>query len=197
MNQPPLINILIRTCGRESLFKRCVASIEKQVYKNVNLIVSVDRPCSYIPEGVEVVNVTPGKTKFFWNLYCNELKAQVKEGWFFYLDDDDYIQDKFALQLIAKYLTDPPQGIICQFIRWGKRKPNNAFMRMKRISRGNIGMPCIFLHESQKDVAMFDGEQAADFRFITDVSKKIPLKFVSVPVVCTDRIGRGKTEVIV
>ena len=125
----------------------------------------------------------------YWNLYCNELKSQVNEGWFFYLDDDDYLYDNNSLERIAQHLTNPNEGVICQFIRNGKPKPNNQLIEQKRIEKGRIGSPSLFLHSSQKDIANWDGHRAADYRFIRDVAAKLPMKFVPVVVVQTGNNG--------
>lgn len=191
----PLINILIRTSNRKELFERCLKSITSQTYKNYKVIVSDDCNCGYIPEWCETIKVEKGKKDFYWNLYCNELKGAVKEGWFFFLDDDDFLIDNTALQRISANLIDENEGIICQFARWGRRKPSTYHMTSRSIVRGHIGMPCIFLHYSKKDLAMFDDQKAADFRFIYDVSQKLELRFVFEVIVQTDRIGKGKTFV--
>ncbi len=191
-----LINVLIRTSYRPALFRRCLASVRKQRHKAVRIIVAYDddRALEYIPDDVDRVKVTPDRSKpYFWNLYCNTLKDQVREGWFFFLDDDDVIINDEALAKMNAHLTDDPAGgIICQFLRWGKAKPNDTLMEGRKIIRGLIGMPCIFLHHSQKDLAEFDGRPAADFRFIRAVSERLPLTFIKLIIVKTDRIGKGK-----
>ncbi len=189
---PPLINILIRTSNRKALFERCLRSIQKQVYLNIRVIVSYDCDCDYIPDWCTKIRVQKGNGGYYWNLYLNILKAEVKDGWFVIIDDDDFIYSATALLDISAHLTDPDRGIICQFLRWATVKPGAFEMRDKIIKRGRIGMPCIILHHSKKDVAHFDGQPAADFRFITDVSKKLPLEWIQKIIVKTDRIGKGK-----
>jgi len=188
----PLINILIRTSHRKELFQRCLKSITEQTYQNVRVVVSYDHECDYIPDWCDKIRVQPGLKDYYWNLYCNELKEQVTDGWFFFLDDDDYLIDSTALQRISQHLFEPTEGVICQFIRWGRRKPNIYCMASKSIIRGKIGMPCIFLHHSKKDVAYFDDQPAADYRFIKEMSEKIKMRFVTEVVVETDRISKGK-----
>ena len=186
------INILIRTSNRRWLFDRCIKSIEKQTYKNIEVIVSTDRLVNYLPEWVKSIQVRPDYGhSFYWNLYCNSLKEQVKEGWFFFLDDDDYIESETAIEEAVKHLTNENEGVIFQFKRGEVKKPDNEYIKSKTIERGKIGMPCIFLHYSKKHLATFDGKPAADFRFIKEVSTKINLKFIPLVVVKADRIGNG------
>ena len=192
----PLINILIRTSQRKFLFERCLASIISQTYKNIRVIVSYDFDCNYIPDWCDSIAVGKGRDGYYWNLYCNNLKDMVTEGWFIFIDDDDFIHSKSAIGDIAKHLTNPEVGIICQFLRGQMRKPGLVQMRNKTIKRGLIGMPCIILHHSKKNIAMFDGLPAADFRFIQDVSKVLPLEWVEKVIVKTDRIGKGKPHLV-
>lgn len=188
----PLINILIRTSQRPILFQRCLQSIMQQTYKNIRVIVSYDFDCDYIPDWCDKIRVQKGDSGYYWNLYLNELKERVNEGWFIIIDDDDFIYSKSAIADIVKHLTNPEVGIICQFLRGQMRKPGLVQMRNKTIKRGLIGMPCIILHHSKKNIAMFDGLPAADYRFISDVSKVLPLEWVEKVIVKTDRIGKGK-----
>jgi hypothetical protein len=109
-----------------------------------------------------------------------------------FIDDDDFIYSRYAISDIVKHLTNPEVGIICQFLRGQMRKPGLVQMRNKTIKRGLIGMPCIILHHSKKNIAFFDGLPAADFRFIQDISKVLPLEWVEKVIVKTDRIGKGK-----
>lgn len=187
------INILIRTSNRRWLFERCIQSIQKQTYKNIEVIVSTDRPVNYLPKWVKSIQVRPDyRHSFYWNLYCNALKESVYEGWFFFLDDDDYIESETAIEEAVKHLTNEEEGVIFQFKRGEIKKPNEEYIATKTIERGKIGMPCIFLHHTKKYIANFDGKQAADYRFIKEVSEKIDLKFIPHVIVKADRIGRGK-----
>lgn len=226
----PLINILIRTTkGREKEFEKCIDSIRTQTYKNINIIVCTDDH-TFIVNGTiskvldkvdcehTIFNVEPTGVPFHWNFYCNNLKDRVEEGWFFYLDDDDYLANPYCLDNIAERLNDPRLGVICQFNRGVKAKPEFSIgdfyrsdnsgnilfngqaietntvgtfcVKPESIIRGKIGGSCIFLHHSHKDIAMWDGNRAADYRFIKAVSEKIPLKWVPIVVVQAGNKGR-------
>jgi glycosyltransferase involved in cell wall biosynthesis len=188
-----LVNILIRSGGRPELLDRCLKSVEMQTYKNIRVIISTDHGVTDRIREYDHIEVTPDKSHhFFWNKYLNHLKAHVTDGWFFILDDDDMIEQATSIERMTHYLTDPNEAVICQFKRWGKKKPSDEAILNKEITRGKIGMPCIFLHHSKKNVAYFDGQQAADYRFIKTVSVKMPTKFVHHVVVVTDRISGGK-----
>ena len=183
------INILIRA-SRPDLLQRCLYSIRRQTYENIHLIVSVEDTYeggvmaamikNYLDcYDVEFIRVAKQSGySHHWNLYCNELKSKVTDGWFFYMDDDDMLSGAYAIETLEEYLSDTSKGVICQFLRNGKPKPSDALIEAQRIELGRIGGGCIVLHHTHKDIANWDGERAADFRFITDVSKSLPLLFI-------------------
>lgn len=159
----PKINILIRT-HRPSL---------------ANLLASIDYPAqTHIYEG--------GKTKGFdYNLFCNDLKSRVVDGWFMIADDDDTFIPG-ALERISHCLSNPDVMIICQMKRGAIIKPNSHV-----IAKGCIGMPCFFLHAKHKNIADFDNTEAADFHFIRDVAAKLHTVFVPIPVINSPRRNYG------
>jgi glycosyltransferase involved in cell wall biosynthesis len=190
-----MINILIRTSGRHDELTRCIQSIRDQTFQDIRLILSNDNKAEDYPFISDLTIgfhrtihfVDKATTPYGWNLYCNVLKAHVKEGWFFYLDSDDFLIDKHCLENISKHLTDPDKAVICRFKRGNKVKP---YPGTDEVIRGKIGGSCIFLHHSQKDVAYWDGNRAADFRFIKQVQAKLELKFVDTVVVQTGNNGK-------
>lgn len=110
------------------------------------------------------------------------------------MDDDDYLIDKEALERIAEYLTDPASAVICQFMRGETVKPSGFHISKGIIKKGMIGGGCIFLHHSQKNVAQWDGYQAADYRFIMAVQSRLPVRFAEVVVQQAGNAGlHGKT----
>jgi len=162
-------------------------SVRLQTFKDWQMLVATDdsKALWYIPSqpNVFALKVTPQKEHpFYWNLYCNELKAQVTEGHFFYLDDDDYLISPRSLESASKYLKEN-EGTIFQFKRNNLSKPSKFNIDQKRIVKGNIGGSCLFLHSSLKEVADWDGQKASDFRWIKQVSEKVKLNFVALPVV--------------
>lgn len=196
-----MINILIRSHDRPEQFRRCIESIKSQTHKDVHLIVSqdtkeadtiktlLDSGLSFHLRGIE-----PTGIPYSWNLYCNILKEQVQDGWFFYLDSDDYLHDKFCLQRISEKLDNPYVGVMCQYKRGPRTKPNTLLIQKGMINpaslkMGKIGGSCIFLHHKQKNIADWKSYRAADYTFIKEVSEKLPLKFVKIVVVQTGNNG--------
>lgn len=200
-----MINILIRTANRPDEFRKCVSSIAAQTYKDLNLIICTDHVNSigYIKltllhfeiKRYELFTVEATGVPYHWNFYCNNLKERVKDGWFFYLDDDDWLIDKSCLERMSAHLNGPGNGIICQYNRGKKPKPvnlkfTNGVVNTESIILGKIGGSAIFLHHTHKNLADWDGKRAADYRFIKAIAEKLPLKFVKVVVVQTGNSGR-------
>lgn len=193
-----MINILTRVSGRHKEFARCVASIRSQTYKDIRHIVTIDshEDFDFVVEQMDgrrgtVIQVPKDQAPFGWNLYCNVLKEEVNEGWFFYLDSDDYLINKFCLGQIATQLSEH-HGTVCQFKRpRGLPKPRlkAGDVPPSEIIRGKIGGSCIFLHHTHKNVADWDSSKAADYRFIKAVAEKIPLKFIEFVVVQAGNFG--------
>ncbi len=188
--QQPLINILIRTIkSRNHLLHRCLDSIDRQTYdlKKINLIIGSELPS---PFGVEFI---PDKSKgeFFYNDYCNILKDKVKEGYFFFLDDDDVLSDNYVLERISKHLTS--DGVICQMKRRnGSVKPSDIFIENRNVISGKIGMPCLVLKAEHKNIADITCDSNGDFIWISKVNSKIKLDFIKEVLVYSPFRGHGK-----
>jgi hypothetical protein len=191
----PLINILIRNKYRPQEFARCIESVNKQTYDNVRVIICYDSPEAYVlskGRGDYEFEVTPQpKHSHYWNLYCNDLMNKVWDGYFMFCDNDDTLIDSQALTRIVPYLTG--DGVICQFLRNGRPKPSDKLIRDKRIERGRIGGGSLILHSKHKDIAQWDGEKGADYRWIKAVSEKVSLEFVPIVVqVAGNNGGHGR-----
>lgn len=196
----PKINVLIRHKFRPELFKRCIESVRDQtIVKDLNVIICCDSKesrrdaeqyldkfqCTTIVFDALIQNEYP----FYWNLYSNQLKALVESGWFFYLDDDDFLLNNFALENIQKHLINSDEAIICQMLRKGRAKPPPHYIENKIIERGKIGAPCLFLHSKHKNLVDWECGKGADYKWIKEVSRKIEIKFVPLVVVRTGNNG--------
>lgn len=192
-----LINLLIRTSYRPVLFKRLLDSIYNQTHKNINIVVSYDdeRALSYIPEEINKIRVYKDLSKpYFYDEYCNDLKSQVDNGFFMFIDDDEVLASNDCLEKLCIALKNH-YGVICQFSRNGRLKPSNELINGRLIRRSKIGMPCIVLHHSCKNIADFDGSvSAADFNWIKAITKKVKLNFVPLVIALADRRSYGVME---
>lgn len=196
----PLINILIRHKYRPELLGRCLHSITRQTYRNYKVWIccdsdqafsdAQDKAKQYCSDDIEIFDaIVSPNVPFYWNLYSNQLKERVSEGWFFYLDDDDYLNDAMSLERISTKLTNSNEGVICQMLRRNRPKPPQDYIENKKIVRGKIGAPCLFLHHTQKHIADWPYGKGADCTWIQEVERKIPLKFYPIVVVKTGNNG--------
>lgn len=185
-----LINVLIRTSYRPKGFARALASVRTQTHKDIRIIVSYDRPVAlaYIPEDVEKVKVVMGPGKYFYDCYCNTLKSMVTDGYFIFLDDDDYFRSPTVLERVIPSLS-PDSGLIVQLKRRDRLFPADA-----EIKEGKIGMPCLILHHSHKNLADVPYIGAGDYHWIKSVSEQIPMVFASIVVVESDQRSNGRVE---
>ena len=190
------INILIRVHGRYKLLRECIDSIKSQTYKNINIIASyedendLDRLIELRIENRHYVSYK--KEGYFYNLYCNDLKSKVEDGWFFFLDSDDVLVDDTCIERLIPYLTNENEGIICQFKRLWKLKPTDEQIENREVVCGKIGMPCIVLHHSQKDISKFNNSSMADYTFIKNAVDLIPTKFIKHVLVSSKYRSNGK-----
>ncbi len=194
-----LINILIRHKeGRDVEFNRCNESILNQTYKKWQRIVYWDiKFDNFISLDKGTIH---GLTPKHYNLHCNDLKAQVKDGWFFYLDDDDYLASPTVLEELSHHLFDG--ALIVQFIRKRRRehagvgshtrKPTDRMIHDKVIKKGMIGGGCLVLHHSFAGVADWKGKPAADFDWIKAVTDVVPTRFVPLVLQIADVKNNGR-----
>lgn len=192
-----LINILIRTSNRPALFARCLQSIRNQTFKNIRIIVGYDsdKALGYLPfEVVPVMLHRESDLPFFYDQYCKWLAGAVREGWFFFLDDDDYLHSPAVLTELSEHFTGDHGAIICQFLRNGMPKPTSNYMRRGVIRDGHIGLPSLVLRAEHADKLYLDGHKSGDYRAIERITQQVKTKFIELVVVETDRRSHGNME---
>lgn len=193
MQTNPVVYALIRTKYRPLEFQRCLNSA---LAAGMVPIVCYDgkiRP-DYVPNNVECFPAHPyDRVNYFYNLHCNDLLDYVsqKDGYFFFLDDDDVIYQPNRFARFLRHL-NPNKATICQFIRKTRIKPSNSEIRNGQIISGRIGMPCIFLHTSQALLCRFNDKSNADYEYIAEVVSKIGAIFVPIVVVLSPYRSHGK-----
>jgi hypothetical protein len=186
-----MITLLIRCSYRPEGFSRTFASIPSGI--TVMCSYDDDRALTYIPPHLRKIRVHKHNALFFYDNYCNQLKELVTEGYFAFLDEGDVLAPG-AIHLVSKYLGGS-NGLICQFKRGDKVKPPDDHMKHRRIMRGKVGLPCLFLHHTHKHVADFDGSVgAADYHWIKAVSRVVKLRFLPIVVVIAETRDNGATE---
>lgn len=164
--QPPAINVLTRTSGRQSCFEKLRRSFQQQSYSRKRHLVANDKNDSYVNGIPDVVQVTPKRAagKCFYNLYLNTLWKQVREGWLMFMDDDAFMFDTGFLERVAKKCaTLSPKTLLIVHSYYGPRKS----VLPRKIQRGHIDMANICVHSSCP--YRFDGNCGGDWRLIEQI----------------------------
>jgi glycosyltransferase involved in cell wall biosynthesis len=213
MKDKPLINILTRTSGRPNAFKRCVDTVKQQTYQNINHIIITDSKdnIEYInQEGywphlvdrdllIKNDNTTDPHTGPYspHNLYFNEVKHLVKEGWVIYLDDDDYLFTEDTLQEIVDKINENDSDTIIywQMLYTKGLKLPTIIDSNNPPKIGGIGSPCFTYHTKYHNDIVWDGWKCADFRVINKLHQIIPKHiFLQKPLIFIPEAGFGNKK---
>jgi glycosyltransferase involved in cell wall biosynthesis len=191
------LNILIRTSHRPNYFKRLIATIERQTYRNINLVVSADsdetalyvEKAGYKPVIVDRLERSE-KLTFPWNLYLNKLMASVDDGWIVFVDDDDMLAGETVVEQLMEKLADPDSMMVFR-MRFpdGRVVPGDDYWGKVPFTRKQIAMPCFAFNSKWKSCARFDGQRAGDFRFINGLADFIGIEWLDLVVVQLDNFG--------
>ena len=188
MKDKPLINIITRTSNRPNYFNRCISSIREQSYKNIRHIVSVDDDITenYVKEyDVEYYRVnkqdiikSPQIHRRIapYNLYLNELKSKVIDGWILYLDDDDEFTSIDSVSNIVNNINDDNDLLLWKVKFPTVIIPEHDFFINKTIAACHISMIGFMYHHKHDRDILFDGYTLGDFTFIKKLEPKIPKK---------------------
>lgn len=181
----PLINILIRTSNRPSSFKRCLDSITSQDYPNIRIIIGYDNENAlrYIPKGLETVFVSANRDlPFFYDEYLNQMMQLVDDGYLWAVDDDEVVNPNVISQFPLQ-----GNGFILQL-----QRQNNIVPKDLNFKPGTVGMPCMILHHSLKNISHISGSGQGDFYWISKVLKQVQLPFVPIIGVYSANRGFGR-----
>lgn len=186
----PVINILTRTSKRPNYFKNCFESVKNQTYQNINHIISVDNDeteeyvklytdnyIRVVPTTIEIPELDETKIRrpAKYNLYLNDLKSQVKEGYIMILDDDNkLINNNVILQLV--HLLNENDNVDVLF--WKFKLSNNRIIPRqdlfdrKKIIINEFDMNS-FMFNINFNNLMFDYWSGGDFYFGNQLIKII------------------------
>jgi glycosyltransferase involved in cell wall biosynthesis len=175
-----MINVITRTSNRPIFFSQNHQSLKNQTYKNWKHIVSYDDESTRtyikpyveeneikaiaIPRPLNVENLFP------YNLYCNILMREVKDGWIMFLDDDDLFMDERSLETIVKHIKDENDLLL-----WKVAFPNRIIpTRMGKTPKlGDVSAIGFLFHHKHIDIALWDAQKGSDYRVIYKLYKKL------------------------
>jgi len=185
----PLINILTRTSNRPNYFKECFNSVKTQTYKNINHIISVDNDeteeyvkqytDNYIRVNPINKNIIPninGRNIAPYELYLNDLRKEVKDGWIMFLDDDDMLMINTSIQKIVNNILNDDQMLIWRVKFPNRIIPEQIYFDKKQIVLNHFSMIGFMYHKKFDSYAKFDPYYGGDYFFAKQLEKIIPEK---------------------
>tara|TARA_B100001063_G_C16641590_1_gene491126 strand:+ start:198 stop:839 length:642 start_codon:yes stop_codon:yes gene_type:complete len=201
MSKNNLFNILVRTSNRPNYFKDCIKSINEQVYKNHNIIVSVDN--DFTEDYVKklnlksiYVNTKLKKNRIYkpYNLYINEMYKYIKEGYCLILDDDDQFTNYYSLELLSSKINfyDKPEDNLYIFQTQLSKDfivPRD-FSEKQVLYPGNIASCGFCFHSKWLFAAQWDEFKVADFR-VAHKLKLVTKKMILIDKIFTRRQNLG------
>ena len=190
--QESKINIIVRTHLRKQKFNYLVKSIFDQKYNNYTIHVIYDHIDSftYIKKWSELDEY---KDKFkiykmcrssnkeaFFDLYCDNIKQYINDGYIMYLDDDNYLIHNQCLNIINNSLQDY-KIIVWSFLRSDKLITPN----LNKLRYGEIDNCSFIYHHSIKNESNYSDIYGSDFIFINGLLKKHKASHINYTIVAT------------
>ena len=189
------IHIIIRTHLREDYFQRAIESIREQDYQNYIIHVAYDHPDSlkyikkYVGEKMmvhQVIRKSPENA--FFDLYCNDVKGKINNGWIMFLDDDNQLTHPKCLKIINEYLQKKKKIVVWSFLRPGRViKP-----QLDKLRYGDIDNCSYIFHHSIKNCGQFGDFYGSDFQFVESLltkHKSVLISFILVSTQYNDKIS--------
>ncbi len=215
----PLINILSRTSNRPKAFSVFLESLLTQTYDEVRLIISADDDKSYKycrkqipsfypaeiirPKRVErdpnkILQIVGYNVQYLYhapyNLYENDLAAQVEQGFILHADDDDKFTRPDSLQIINDNIKSPDDLIMWKVNVQGRIIPEPDYFGKPPVPTHVSGIGFAF-HSKYKDYAVWDEFSCCDYRVINRLWNIIPNKiYIDAVLTQTQSIGQGNRE---
>lgn len=185
----PVVNVLLRTANRPNFFDVSFKSIANQTYKNINIIVSIDDKANdyTIPYPVypvfvdknEKYEIKPNEIEYgrflIYNLYFNHMHKRCNEGLIMYLDDDDKLNDKEAIQKIVNEYKKGNELIFWRVKIGNKIIPDNEHFGQEPVLFNISGIGFAF-HTDYINHAEWEAWKRGDYRVATKLYKTIKTK---------------------
>ena len=168
-----LLNLLLRTHNRPLGFKRMLGSIKSQTYTDYRIIVSVDNEVTekyVIDNGIsDYIKICPDpKHQFPADAYFNTMLAEVKEGYVWCVDDDDFVAHERVLEIIACNVVQDKISIFKMQTANNSVLPGPGYFGSK-VEVCHIGTPCFVVPIDIAKQVKWGGISGSDFFYIRDV----------------------------
>jgi len=171
-NEEKKITLLIRTCYRPYLFKRCITSILSQKYSNIHIIICYDNKVAtnyitpYLNETIKAFYISEkSEKKYKFNLYCNTLINEVDSGYCMYLDDDNEFTHNNCLNIINHHMTND-KICVWKYLRGDKIVYPSALTTIKL---GEIDSSSFCIPHTYKNHGKWPDKQCGDYYFLNSI----------------------------
>ncbi len=182
------LTFLIRTHKRPTQYTRCLLSVPKDCHTITHVQAATD--LAYVSIGLHHCStIVDTDQPYFYNLYCNTLLAQLRQGHGIFLDDDDTVIPGNVEHLRL----EDGKSYLVPFMR-GRYEVPHLWGRKGYVERGFIGMPCLILWHEHKHLVHFEAVEDADYRAIRALQDKITLEWIHLPVVYSSKRSFGQVE---
>ena len=191
-NAEIVFNILIRTSNRPNYFKKCIESVRKQTFSGkVRIHVCYDtlETFKYVKtyRDINLIFIENDSKYYSFNLYCNELLDEVKDGWIIFIDDDDmFITDK-ALSIISSNLKNENDLIIWEFLR-----PDKIITPKQKFKLGEIDTTCFCFHNNLKNKSKWVSDRCSDFTYFEKLDQNCNFNKIFLNLPLTKTIYKDK-----
>ena len=172
-NRNPKLSIIIPNYNKEQYIKDCLDSVTKQTFKNYEVLFIDD--CSTdnsltIASSYNNINIFKTKERLQAGGARNIGLKKAKGEYIVFLDSDDYLTDKYALEKLVNHITD--EDLI--FINYTKnnfgiiseiKEPKTSLTKKIETTK-NLGCPTkVFKRKLIKDMKFAEGKRYEDIMF--------------------------------
>lgn len=129
----------------------------------------------------------PEKRQEFFNCYCNtsypmndymnNLQARVEDGWVMYLDDDNLLQDKYAVSELMAHAQSTDE-LVAFRSTLGRVTPHDMNFG-KRVVMGDFDSSNFMFHSDHLESAKWPDTRCGDFKVGSQLSSVLPVRWVN------------------
>lgn len=184
----PTVNVIMRTCQRPRYFRSAYQSVADQTYPNVNLVVGYHDtetesyltpyriyPVKYLPY-TESMPPKNDKSRygrpFPSNHYLNILFKEAKDGWIFWLDDDDAFVSKNAVAQIMSQAKTDDDLLLWRMNNNGRIIPKDENFGNQPVA-GDISAIAFAVHTKHIRDYFMEPYKLGDYRLINHLYNKL------------------------
>lgn len=200
IDKDPTMNILVRT-HRPNYFRRCMASISSQTYRNINVLAISDsdegvkgsrgynvRCVRVHPQPVPTQKPLGGEygIQFPYNAYL-DIAQKLVDGYIMVIDDDDMLLDSGAIFRIIREVSEDKLVIFrADFKELGVKPSKHHICLM------DIGSINFCYHSKHRDFTDWTPWKRADYRTAKKLSEHLEIVWIDdILTSVQDRLGMG------